>query len=157
MDQKWQLRLSYCLKKSISNKNCFFFIKESKFSFIITGINYMLNYIKIETVILNYNNISQYNCVSDRPNAALLSIRHFYEKHQKLLLNSTCVYYVFGNSAVHWKEAFKTVLKWMCFMWCSKVEILSELPVSSRHSQHILRLVSTLFKSNCLQHTKPLT
>ncbi len=29
-------------------------------AFIITGINYILKYIKMETVILNYNNISQY-------------------------------------------------------------------------------------------------
>ncbi len=46
-----------------------------KIQLYITGINDNLIYIKIETNVLNCNNNSQYCCIFDQMNAAVLSIR----------------------------------------------------------------------------------
>ncbi len=62
-----------------------------KFSFVITGINYILKYIKIETSYVNIyfqyvnTNTSQY-CfyfIFDQINAALVSIKDFIQKPYK--------------------------------------------------------------------------
>ncbi len=64
----------------------FVFLEKSAsefFRFSITGINYILKYIQIETVILNCNNISQYYlmyCIFDQTNAALVRITDFFLK-----------------------------------------------------------------------------
>ncbi len=48
-------------------------------------INYVLKYIKIETVILNCNNISQYySFLGGQINAALVSIRDILKKKKNL-------------------------------------------------------------------------
>ncbi len=51
---------------------------------LITGINYILKYITIKTVILNCNNISQnycFYCIFDQINADLVSISDLFQKH----------------------------------------------------------------------------
>ncbi len=57
-------------------------------SALITEINYILKYIKIETVILNCNNISQniFFCIFDQIDTALMSRRNFFKKTLKILL-----------------------------------------------------------------------
>ncbi len=57
-----------------------------KISFAITGINYILKYIKYITGILNYNISQIYNILKNNQiNAALMSIRDFFQKHKKIL------------------------------------------------------------------------
>ncbi len=58
----------------------------------ITEINYTLKYIKIETGILNCNNISQYYCFSVffiKLNAALMTRRNFFKKYKKSYWSQT--------------------------------------------------------------------
>ncbi len=59
-------------------------------SALITGINYILQYI-IEN-ILNCNNILKMYCIFYQITAALVNIRDFFQKHQKKLLFQTCDY-----------------------------------------------------------------
>ncbi len=50
----------------------------------ITEINDILKYMQIENSYLNCNNFSQYyrfDCIFDHINAALVSIRGFFQKH----------------------------------------------------------------------------
>ncbi len=47
-------------------------------SALITAINYILLYIKIENSYFYCNNIKQYYCIFDQINVALLSIRNFH-------------------------------------------------------------------------------
>ncbi len=60
-------------------------------SALITGINYILKYIKIETVILNCNNISRNNldfffCIFNQRDTALMTRRNFFKKTLKIVL-----------------------------------------------------------------------
>ncbi len=48
---------------------------------LITGINYILWCIHIENSYLHFNNISQFYSSFDHLNAALVSRRHFFQKH----------------------------------------------------------------------------
>ncbi len=52
-----------------------------KICFTITGINYILNYMKIENRYF-HNNIHKFVLYFDQMNAALLSIRDFYQPYQ---------------------------------------------------------------------------
>ncbi len=55
-----------------------------KFSIAITGINYILKYIAIENSYFKLYTILQYYCfycIFDQINAALESIRDFFQKH----------------------------------------------------------------------------
>ncbi len=57
-------------------------------SALITEINYILQYIQIEAVILNSKYISQYYCfccILDQINAGLVSRREFFKKNIKNL------------------------------------------------------------------------
>ncbi len=50
---------------------------------LITEINYILKYIKIEISYWNSKNISKFCCTLDQINAGLVSGRAFFKKHKK--------------------------------------------------------------------------
>ncbi len=87
-----------------------------KFSLAITWINYIL---KLKTVILNCNNISQYYCfycIFNHINAALMSIRFFFPKSFNVKS------YQHSNSIMFWKIIVMVPdgnlsLKWFITKW----------------------------------------
>ncbi len=54
-------------------------------SALITGINYILQYIHTKSVILNSKNIHNmyFYCICDQINAAVVRKRHYLQKHLK--------------------------------------------------------------------------